>query len=94
MCYNKHINKQNKGFIMTAVKITTTIPSQLKEQLVQLKDEMHLSMATIYKEALEQYLERKEIEKWEIAGEKASKDKEYLMLCRELGETGGEVYEN
>ncbi|RXJ96789.1 hypothetical protein CRU94_01380 [Arcobacter sp. AHV-9/2010] len=50
---------------MTAEKITVTIPFELKERLVVLKDELKTSMSFIYKEALESYLEKKEIEKFQ-----------------------------
>lgn len=50
-----------------AEKITVTIPYELKEQLYALKDEFHTSMSTIYKEALNSYVEQKEREKWRNA---------------------------
>jgi predicted DNA-binding protein len=92
MCYNKHINKI-KGFLMTVAKLTTTIPFELKERLVSLKDELHVSMSTIYKEALEQYLETKEIERWEKGAKLASENKEYMQLCKTLGNEGAKIYE-
>ena len=46
---------------MTAEKITVTIPHDLKEKLVNIKDELKTSMSAIYKEALEAYLEKKEL---------------------------------
>ena len=54
---------------MVASKITVTIPHELKERLVCVKDELKTSMSAIYKEALESYLEKKELEKWEKAAE-------------------------
>jgi post-segregation antitoxin (ccd killing protein) len=78
---------------MTAEKITVTIPNELKERLVSVKDEMKISMSAIYKEALESYLEKKELEKWEKGASLASKDKEYKELSKELGSFSGEVYE-
>lgn len=78
---------------MNVAKITTTIPYHLKEQLVQLKDEIHVSMSTIYKEALEEYLEKKEIEKWERGAKLASQNEEYMKLCKTLGNEGTEVYD-
>ena len=78
---------------MKVAKITTTIPSQLKNELYELKEKLHVSMASIYKEALEQYLKQKEIELWEKATKKAQGDKEYMKLCEELGESTGELYE-
>lgn len=64
---------------MTAEKITVTIPFELKEQLLAMKDELKTSMSTIYKEALEAYLEKKEIEKWERGARLASQNKEYMQ---------------
>ena len=78
---------------MTVAKVTTTIPIDLKERLVSLKQELHLSMSVIYKEALEQYLESKEVEKWERGAKLAQKNKEYVQLCKTLGNEGGEIHE-
>ncbi|MGM0624195.1 MAG: hypothetical protein ACQESH_09290 [Campylobacterota bacterium] len=78
---------------MTAEKITVTIPHELKERLVFAKNEMNTSMSAIYKEALENYLEKKEIEKWERGFDMASKDEDYMMLCKELGGDDGGLYE-
>ncbi|MEA1918208.1 MAG: hypothetical protein U9N52_00065 [Campylobacterota bacterium] len=72
---------------MTAEKITVTIPHELKERLVCVKDELKTSMSAIYKEALENYLEKKELEKWERGARLASQDKEYMQLAKELGNT-------
>jgi len=47
-----------------AEKITVTIPYELKNQLYDLKNELHTTMSAIYKEALQDYLKRKEQEKW------------------------------
>jgi post-segregation antitoxin (ccd killing protein) len=90
MCYNMLINKE---YDMTANKVTVTIPNELKEQLISLKRDLKLSMSAIYKEALEAYLEKKEIEKWENGAKLASKNKEYLRLCKDLGNKGTELYE-
>ena len=78
---------------MTAEKITVTIPHDLKEKLVNIKDELKTSMSAIYKEALEAYLEKKELEKWEIGALIASADKEYVSLSKELGNIDGKIYE-
>ena len=78
---------------MTAEKITVTIPHDLKEKLVNIKDELKTSMSAIYKEALEAYLEKKELEKWEKGALLASADKEYISLSAELGNTDGKIYE-
>jgi len=78
---------------MTAEKITVTIPHDLKEKLVIIKDELKTSMSAIYKEALEEYLEKKELEKWEKGALLASADKEYVSLSKELGNIDGKIYE-
>lgn len=78
---------------MTAEKITVTIPHDLKEKLVNIKDELKTSMSAIYKEALESYLEKKELEKWEKGALLASADKEYVSLSKELGNINGKIHE-
>ena len=78
---------------MTAEKITVTIPHDLKEKLVNIKDELKTSMSAIYKEALEAYLEKKELEKWEKGALLASNDKEYISLSNELGNADEKIYE-
>lgn len=78
---------------MTAEKITVTIPFELKEQLLAMKNELKTSMSTIYKEALEAYLEKKEIEKWERGAQLASQNKEYMQKCKEMGNEGVELHE-
>ena len=78
---------------MTAEKITVTIPHDLKEKLVNIKDELKTSMSAIYKEALEAYLEKKELKKWEKGALLASADKEYVSLSKELGNIDGKIYE-
>lgn len=78
---------------MTAEKITVTIPHDLNERLVSVKDELKTSMSAIYKEALEAYLEKKELEKWEKGAFLASNDKEYLSLLKELGNKNGDISE-
>lgn len=78
--------------ISHAEKVTVTLPSELKSQLVALKDELSLSMSAIYKEALEAYLEAKTQEKWMKGIELAAKDSEYLSFTKELGNDTGDVY--
>jgi len=78
---------------MMTEKITVTIPFELKKQLVAMKDELKTSMSHIYKEALEAYLEKKEIEKWERGAKLASKNKEYIQLSKEVGNEGVELHE-
>lgn len=78
--------------ISHAEKVTVTLPSELKNQLVALKEELSLSMSAIYKEALEAYLEAKTQEKWMKGIALASKDTEYLSFVKEVGDDVGDVY--
>jgi len=55
--------------IQKAEKITVTIPYELKEQLHDLKNELHTTMSAIYKDALQSYIEQKERDKWKKAAE-------------------------
>lgn len=78
---------------MTAEKITVTIPYDLKERLVSVKDELKTTMSAIYKEALESYLEKKEQEKWERGFSLAAQDDEYMKMCKEIGSDDGGLHE-
>lgn len=78
---------------MTANKVTVTIPHEIATQLNQIKNELKTSMSAIYKEALEAYLERKEIEKWEQGVKLASQDKQYIKFINDCSDTKGDLYE-
>lgn len=78
---------------MVSEKITVTIPQDLKERLVEIKDELKTTMSSVYREALEDYLEKKELEKWEKGAILASKDKEYKANSEDLINKKDEVYE-
>lgn len=76
---------------INAQKVTVTIPYELKNKLNELKDDMKVSISSIYKEALENYIEQKEIQKWQKGVHLASKDKEYQKTIIE--DHGDDVYE-
>jgi post-segregation antitoxin (ccd killing protein) len=75
-----------------AEKVTVTLPSDLKQRLVVLKDELSLSMSALYKEALEAYLEAKTQEKWEEGIALALTDSTYLSFVKEISDDTGDVY--
>jgi len=77
----------------TMEKVTFNMPSELKEQLVALKDEMHMSLSAIYNEAIVNYIKQKELEKWQRGAERAVKDKEYMKLSEEFGNDQDDIYE-
>jgi len=74
-------------------KVTITIPSELKKKLTDLKDELNVSVSSLYKEALEAYLEEKEIRQWELGAKLASKDETYMKFVKELSNDVGDIYE-
>ena len=74
-------------------KVTITIPSELKDKLSIIKEEMNVSISSIYKEALEAYLEDKEMKRWEKGALLASKDKAYMKFVDELSQDAGDIYE-
>lgn len=57
-------------------KVTFNIPSSLKKKATLLKDEMNISMSTLYKEAIEAYVREKEILKWQKAADMMSDEYE------------------
>jgi len=74
-------------------KVTFNIPSELKEQVMTLKDELKVSLSSIYNEAIANYLHQKELENWQKGVSLALQDKEYMALSKELGNDNGDLYE-
>jgi len=74
-------------------KITVTIPSELKERLVALKDELHLSVSAIYKEAVMLYIAKKEAELWGKGALIACAEYENNPDLKEWSEFAGDSHE-
>lgn len=74
-------------------KVTFNIPIELKEKVVALKEELHVSLSTIYNEAIANYIKQKELDKWQKGVDLAMEDKAYMLLVHELGSDTGDVYE-
>lgn len=74
-------------------KVTFNLPTELKDEVLKLKDELEVSLNTIYKNAIAEYVEKQEIKRWEEAAKMASKDEKYLALCEELSKTKEDLYE-
>lgn len=72
-------------------KVTFNMPASLKEKVNLLKEELHLSFSTIYNEAIAEYIQKKELEKWEKGVASALNDSEYLSEIS--GSDDGELYE-
>lgn len=61
-------------------KITFNMPVELKNQVMQLKDELKVSLSMICNEAVRGYVQQKELERWKTAAENAAKDKKYTSI--------------
>lgn len=73
-------------------KITISVPSELKDKVLELKNEFNTSISSIYNEAMEEYLKQKEIQKWQKAAELASKDEEYMKFVKEMNNSVDDIY--
>jgi len=71
-------------------KITFNMPIELKEKVLQLKDELKVSLSTIYNEAVKNYIQQKELERWQKGAELALGDAKYLSTASDVG---GELYD-
>ena len=74
-------------------KVTFNIPVELKEQVVALKEELHVSLSTIYNDAIVNYLKQKELDKWQKGVNLALKDTSYMALTQEIASDSGDIYE-
>ncbi len=74
-------------------KVTFNIPTELKEQVIALKEDLQISLSAIYNEAIANYLKQKEIERWSRGVSMALEDKEYMELAQEMGTDNGDLYE-
>lgn len=74
-------------------KVTFNIPTELKEQVMLLKDELKVSLSSIYNEAITNYLKQKELDRWQKGVSMALEDKEYISLSLEIGDDNGDLYE-
>ena len=74
-------------------KVTFNIPTELKDQVIALKEDLQISLSAIYNEAIANYLKQKEIERWRRGVSMALEDKEYMALAKEMGSDNGDLYE-
>ena len=74
-------------------KVTFNIPTELKEQVIALKNELKVSLSSIYNEAIANYIKQKELEKWKKGVSMALEDREYIHLTKELSSDDGDIYE-
>jgi hypothetical protein len=74
-------------------KVTFNIPIDVKEQVLLLKDELKVSLSSIYNDAIVSYLKQKELAKWEKGVSLALADAEYISHLKEFSSDDGDVYE-
>ncbi len=74
-------------------KVTFNMPTELKKQVMELKEELQVSLSAIYNEAIVNYLKHKEIEMWQRGVSMALEDEEYMEQAKELGSDTGDWYE-
>lgn len=74
-------------------KVTFNMPSDIKMKVMALKKELQVSLSSMYNEAIVNYLNQKEAEKWQQGVSMALEDKEYLALSRELSGDSGDIHE-
>ncbi len=77
---------------LKAEKITITVHHELKEQALALKEELHASISSLHKDAMQSYIKQKEIERWERAAAEASKDNDYMSFVEEISDAC-DIYE-
>ncbi len=74
-------------------KITFNIPVELKEKVMEIRDELHVSLSTIYNEAIANYVRQRERDKWEKGVEMALHDDAYMQLAETMGSEKGDLYD-
>ena len=74
-------------------KVTFNMPVELKAQVLALKEELHVSLSTIYNEAIANYIKQQELQKWQKGIDLALKDKDYIDFTQEMQADTGDIYE-
>lgn len=74
-------------------KVTFNIPTELKKRVVFLKNDMNISMSALYKEAIESYVRKKEIDRWEKATDIMSKEYEKNSQLKDWMEFEEDIYD-
>lgn len=74
-------------------KVTFNIPAELKARVLELKKDLKVSLSSIYNEAIINYINEKEAEKWRQGASMALKDREYKKLSEELSGDTGDIYD-
>ncbi|MBL0708361.1 MAG: hypothetical protein JJW00_04870 [Sulfurimonas sp.] len=68
----------------TYEKVSFNLPVEIKAEELKLKDRLKISLNTIYRTAIMEYIQRQEVKKWEDGAKIAS---------QELSDTSEDFYE-
>lgn len=74
-------------------KVTFNMPVTLKHKLYELRDEMKVSLSSMYNEAISNYIREKELLRWQRAAELACQDDDYMQTLQENQNEDGKLYE-
>jgi predicted transcriptional regulator len=66
-----------KTMVLNPEKVTFHLSKELKDEMLQLKNELGTTLSDLYNEAIREFLNRKELEKWKRGSALAEKDLEY-----------------
>ncbi|EJF06243.1 hypothetical protein ThvES_00017030, partial [Thiovulum sp. ES] len=80
------------NFMVKVEKVTFNLSIDLKERMLEVKDDVSKSLSALYNEAIREFVERKELERWEKASKLACEDSEYLKTT-DFGKDSGEIFE-
>ncbi len=73
-------------------KITFNMPKELKMEVERLKNEMKVSLSSIYNEAIANYIKEKEMQRWSRGASRALQDEDYSAISKDLADNG-DIYE-
>ena len=74
-------------------KVTFNIPSEMKAQLLSIKEELGVSMSTLYKDAIAAYIKNREIERWKRGAKLAKDDPQYQHFVQEISEAADDIHD-
>jgi predicted transcriptional regulator len=76
-----------------AEKVTFNIPVELKEQVIHLKEELNISMSSIYIDAIKAYVQEQDKKRWQEAAKLMSKEYEQNDELKEWSEFEEDINE-
>lgn len=74
-------------------KVTITLPTQMKEEVAKLKEEMKISMNSIYQTAIQEYVKKKNREKLKLEASQMIEEYKTNPEMRELSNFQEDIVE-